>query len=337
VAGDLKHATSLAEGARRSRPLAGAPRTELISATGRIHAGTGRPGKRDRCLILVDPGMFEDACRDLGTHEDGAGIVFPVGDEPAPLEHLLGARLRDIVEAHRVRRVLIAPSGRGAEDHMLELTVDPALETATVSLAHLGLTRSAELTKRGFDLVFAGLAVVLAAPLFALLALLVKLGSPGPILFRQTRVGRGGRPFQMLKLRTMVRDAEARKLGLSELNERDGLFKIRADPRVTPIGRWLRQTNIDELPQLINVLRGEMSLVGPRPLIPDEDARIRGWRRGRLAVRPGMTGSWQVGTPRVSLDEMLVIDQLYTANWSLWRDIKCIAGTVPSMVLRRGD
>jgi lipopolysaccharide/colanic/teichoic acid biosynthesis glycosyltransferase len=140
----------------------------------------------------------------------------------------------------------------------------------------------------------------------------------------------------MLKFRTMVADAEARKGGLVELNERDGLFKIRADPRVTSLGHWLRQTNLDELPQLINVLRGQMSLVGPRPLVPEEDARILGWRRRRLAVSPGMTGCWQVATPRVSLDEMVVLDHLYTANWSLWRDVKCIVGTVPAMVLRRG-
>jgi lipopolysaccharide/colanic/teichoic acid biosynthesis glycosyltransferase len=249
---------------------------------------------------------------------------------------MLGGSLREMIEAKGGRRVLIAPSGRGAEEHMLELTVDRTLETATVSMPRLGLTRSAELAKRAFDLFFASVLVLLVAPLLAVIALLVKFGSPGPTLFRQTRVGREGRPFQMLKFRTMVEDAEARKGLLLELNERDGLFKIRDDPRVTSIGRWLRQTNLDELPQLFNVLRGEMSLVGPRPLIPEEDARIRGWRRRRLDVPPGMTGCWQVASSRVSLDEMIVIDYLYTANWSLWRDVKCILGTVPAMVLRRG-
>ena len=268
--------------------------------------------------------------------EDGSEIIFGLGQEPESLRVLLGASLRDIVEAHGVRRVLVAPSGEGAEEQMLELTVDRMLETATVSMPRIGLTPSAQLVKRSFDLVVASVAMLLAVPLFAIIGLLVELGSPGPVLFRQTRVGRGGRQFEMLKFRTMVEDAEARKGQLLELNERDGMFKIREDPRVTSIGRWLRQTNLDELPQLINVLRGEMSLVGPRPLIPEEDVRIRGWRRRRLEVPQGMTGPWQLGTPRVSLDEMIVLDHLYTANWSLWRDVKCLLGTVPSMVLRRG-
>jgi lipopolysaccharide/colanic/teichoic acid biosynthesis glycosyltransferase len=296
-----------------------------------------RRSRRDRSLVLVDPARFEQVCRALGTDDGGPEIAFPVGQEPTSLGGLLGSGLRDIVEAQGVRRVLVAPSGRGAEEQMLELTVDSTLETATVSMPRLGLTRSAELAKRGFDLVLASIAMLLAAPLLSLIALLIKLDSPGPTLFRQTRVGRRGAPFQMLKFRTMVEDAESRKGQLLELNERDGMFKIREDPRVTAIGRWLRQTNLDELPQLINVLRGEMSLVGPRPLVPEEDARIRGWRRRRLDVPPGMTGCWQVGTPRVSLDEMIVIDHLYTANWSLWGDVKCILGTVPSVILRRGS
>jgi lipopolysaccharide/colanic/teichoic acid biosynthesis glycosyltransferase len=322
--------------ARRGRARATEWRTELVSGNGHIHAGSARPGKGDRFLVLVDPVLFADACQALGTDADGPAIVFSIGQEPAALRTLLGASVRDLVEAHGVRRVLIASSGRGIEEHMLELTVDAALQTAAVSMPRLGLTRAARLAKRCFDVVVAAVAMVLVTPLFALVALLIKIDSPGPVLFRQTRVGRGGSPFQMLKFRTMVQDAEARKDGLEELNEREGLFKIRADPRVTSIGSWLRQTNLDELPQLINVLRNQMSLVGPRPLVPEEDARILGWRRRRLAVSPGMTGFWQVGTPRVSLDEMVVIDHLYTANWSLWRDIKCIVGTVPATVLRRG-
>jgi lipopolysaccharide/colanic/teichoic acid biosynthesis glycosyltransferase len=321
---------------RRSRPRAAEWRTALVSGTGHVHAGSRRPAKRDRCLVLVDPHLFQRACQALGTDADGPVIPFLVGQEPAPLRDLLGGSVREAVEAHGLRRVLIASSGRAAEEQMLELTVDSALETATLAMPRLGLTRSAQAAKRGFDVAVAAVTMLFTAPLFALVALLIKLDSPGPVLFRQTRVGRGGRPFSMVKFRTMVQDAEARKVGLEELNEREGLFKIREDPRVTSIGRWLRQTNLDELPQLINVLRGQMSLVGPRPLVPDEDARILGWRRRRLAVPPGMTGSWQVGTPRLSLDEMVVIDHLYTANWSLWTDVKCIVGTVPAIILRRG-
>ncbi|HWF35914.1 MAG TPA: sugar transferase [Solirubrobacteraceae bacterium] len=321
---------------RRGRSRATEWRTELISGTGHIHAGSSRPGKRDRCLILVDPARFERACQALGTDPEGPDMSFIVDHEPDSLRDLLGGSVRDVVEAHRMRRVLIAASGRGDEEHMLELTVDASLTTATLSRPCLGLSHSAQLAKRGFDIVIASVLLALIAPLFALIALLITLDSPGPALFRQTRVGRAGRPFEMVKFRTMVRDAEARKVGLEGLNERDGLFKIRKDPRVTAMGRWLRQTNLDELPQLVNVLRGQMSLVGPRPLVPDEDARILGWRRRRLAVSPGMTGFWQVGTPRLSLDEMVVIDHLYAANWSLWTDVKCIVGTFPSMILRRG-
>jgi lipopolysaccharide/colanic/teichoic acid biosynthesis glycosyltransferase len=323
-------------GARRGRARASELRTVLVSEHGHILASSARPAKGDRFLVLLDPALFEDARQALGLDVDGPEIVFSVDREPPALHALLGASVREVVEAHGVRRVLIASNGRGAEEHMLELTVDDALRTATVSMPRLGLTASAQRAKRCFDVLVAAVAMVVIAPLFALIALLVKLDSPGPVLFRQTRVGRVGRPFEMLKFRTMVRDAEARRGGLEELNERDGLFKISEDPRVTSVGRWLRQTNLDELPQLINVLRAQMSLVGPRPLVPEEDARVLGWRRRRLAVPPGMTGYWQVGTPRVELDEMLLIDHLYTANWSLWRDVKCIVGTVPGMVLRRG-
>jgi lipopolysaccharide/colanic/teichoic acid biosynthesis glycosyltransferase len=333
----IPYVTRPAPPARPGRPVLAEASVEIAWTGGRVHAAAGRPARRDRCLVLVEPELFEQACRALGTDEGGPEVTFPVSDEPVAFRALLGSSLLDIVETYRVRRVLIAPSGRGAEEHMLEVTVDRALETAAVSMPRPGLTRGAELAKRGFDLVVAATALLLAAPLLALISLLVRLGSPGPTLFRQTRVGRGGLHFEMLKFRTMVEDAEARKGQLLEHNEREGLFKMREDPRVTRIGRWLRQTNLDEVPQLINVLRGEMSLVGPRPLVPEEDAHILGWRRRRLDVPPGMTGCWQVGTPRVSLDEMIVIDHLYSANWSLWRDVKCIVGTVPSMVLRRGQ
>jgi lipopolysaccharide/colanic/teichoic acid biosynthesis glycosyltransferase len=327
-AGDVQYSTRL-------RAVATEPRAEFVWRDGSVRASVSRRPTRDRCLLLVEPHLFERACDALGVAEDGPKIVFSVGQEPALLRALLGGSLRETISAHS-RRVLIAPSGRGAEEQMIELTVDSALQKATVSMPRVGLTRAGELTKRGFDLVIAVAAMLVILPLLALIALLVKLDSPGPILFRQTRVGRGGRAFRMLKFRTMVRDAEALKGGLLELNERDGLFKIREDPRITPVGRWLRQTSLDELPQLINVLRGEMSLVGPRPLVPDEDARIFGWRRRRLEVPPGMTGCWQVGPSRLSLDEMVVIDHLYSANWSLWTDIKCIVGTIPAMLRRRG-
>jgi lipopolysaccharide/colanic/teichoic acid biosynthesis glycosyltransferase len=165
----------------------------------------------------------------------------------------------------------------------------------------------------------------------------VKLDSAGPVFFRQTRVGKDGRRFAIYKFRTMCADAEARKAQLMALNEGDGLFKISDDPRITRVGRILRRTSLDELPQLFNVIKGEMSLVGPRPLILCEDEAITGYDRRRLQLTPGMTGHWQIlGSSRVPLSEMVKIDYLYVAGWSLWADLKILLRTVPYMLARRG-
>ena len=135
----------------------------------------------------------------------------------------------------------------------------------------------------------------------------------------------------------MYDGADGHKESLLHRNEADGFFKIAEDPRVTPIGRWLRRTSLDELPQLLNVLRGEMSLVGPRPLVDEEDARIEGWFRRRLDVTPGMTGAWQVlGSSRIPLHDMVTIDYLYRTNWTLWLDLKILLRTVPHVLRRRG-
>ena len=158
------------------------------------------------------------------------------------------------------------------------------------------------------------------------------------MFFRQLRVGQAGQRFQMLKFRTMVPDAEALKDSLRDRNEaQEGLFKIAEDPRVTRVGRLLRTSALDELPQLWNIVRGEMSLVGPRPLVIDEDQRVEGWHRRRLELMPGMTGPWQIlGPARVPLGEMVAIDYLYVANWSLWTDVKILLRTVPHVLGRRG-
>ena len=200
------------------------------------------------------------------------------------------------------------------------------------------LSHSSRLIKRLFDLLGASAALMLLAPLLGAVALLVKLSSHGPVFFRQERVGRGGRPFELLKFRSMVADAEERKAALPEHNQAAaGFFKIANDPRITRVGRLLRRTNLDELPQLLNVLRGEMSLVGPRPLIPQEDKRVVGWHRRRLELTPGITGHWQVlGSSRVPLDEMVAIDYLYVANWSLWTDLKLLLRTIPHVLTGRG-
>jgi exopolysaccharide biosynthesis polyprenyl glycosylphosphotransferase len=201
-----------------------------------------------------------------------------------------------------------------------------------------GLSRSSDMLKRTVDIVGASLILLVCAPLFAALAVAIKLDSPGPVFFRQRRIGRSSESFDMFKFRSMVPDAEAVKDELREHNEVDGgLFKIEDDPRITRVGSLLRKASIDELPQLFNVLKGDMSLVGPRPLVPDEDRKIEGWQRRRAGFRPGMTGMWQIfGASRIPMHEMVKIDYLYGANWSVWRDMKILARTVPVVFGRRG-
>jgi exopolysaccharide biosynthesis polyprenyl glycosylphosphotransferase len=207
-----------------------------------------------------------------------------------------------------------------------------------LGVRRFGLSPAASRVKRAFDVVGSALGLVLLAPLMVTIAVLVKLSSRGPVLFRQTRVGRDGHTFEMLKYRTMDDGADARKAALRSRNEADGLFKIADDPRITRLGRFLRRTSLDELPQLFNVLRGQMSLVGPRPLVLDEDRRIQGWYRRRLSLTPGMTGDWQVfGAARIPLREMVTIDYLYVSNWSLWADIKILLRTIPCVIGRRGQ
>jgi exopolysaccharide biosynthesis polyprenyl glycosylphosphotransferase len=203
-----------------------------------------------------------------------------------------------------------------------------------------GMSRSSWVAKRSFDLVVGALAALLAAPVMAVIAVAIKLDSGGPVFFRQVRIGRDGKPFEILKFRTMVADAEQRKEELRKLHELPsiGLFKLCDDPRMTRVGRILRPSCLDELPQIINVLRGEMSVVGPRPLVLDEDAQIHGWDRRRLELTPGMTGRWQIaGSARVPLAEMVKIDYLYAARWSLWTDLKILLRTIPVILGRRGQ
>ncbi len=208
-----------------------------------------------------------------------------------------------------------------------------------MGVRHFALTRSSAFVKRAFDLVVALLGLLAAAPLMLTISLAVKLESRGrgQVFFRQRRVGKHGEHFDLYKFRTMVPDADRLKDSLRHRNESEGLFKIADDPRVTRVGRLLRKTALDELPQLINIVRGEMSLVGPRPLVVDEDEHVKGWFRRRLELMPGMTGPWQIlGPSRVPLQEMVAIDYLYVANWSLWGDAKILLRTVPHVLGRRG-
>jgi lipopolysaccharide/colanic/teichoic acid biosynthesis glycosyltransferase len=193
-------------------------------------------------------------------------------------------------------------------------------------------------TKAVLDRLGAALLLLLTAPLLLLLWAAVRLESKGPGFFVQTRMGKNGKPFRMYKMRTMHRDAESLLEALADENESDGvLFKIRRDPRVTRVGYWLRRSSLDELPQLFNVLRGEMSLVGPRPALPDEVAEYDAVARRRLIVKPGITGLWQVsGRSDLLWDESLRLDLYYADNWRLIDDFTIAARTIAAVAQARG-
>jgi exopolysaccharide biosynthesis polyprenyl glycosylphosphotransferase len=314
----------------------------------------------ERCLVLGDTPTIAAVRSKL----DGAGlnaqVVAAVRLEPDS-PRIDADSLRGMVRDHEIHRVIFAPITTDARDTLDLIRVAKALGVRVSVLPRLfevvgsavefdhvdgltmlgvrrfGLTRSSRAVKRAFDFVGSSLALLAVAPLLGAIGLAVRLDSRGSILFRQTRVGRDGKRFEILKFRTMVPDAERMKGNLVHLNETQGLFKIAQDPRVTRVGGFLRRTALDELPQLLNVWRGEMSLVGPRPLVVDEDAKIEGLDRSRLHLTPGMTGHWQIlGSARVPLNEMVGIDYLYVANWSLWTDVKILLRTIPYVFARRG-
>ncbi|MFI5003831.1 MAG: sugar transferase [Solirubrobacterales bacterium] len=272
------------------------------------------------------------------------------------------AEVRDLARELDVHRAIVAPGSADAGEMLdlvrtlkavgVRISVLPRLlevvgssvefddlhGVTIMGVRRFDLTRSSAAVKRAFDLIGASLGLLAIAPLMIAIAIAIKLDSRGPLFFRQARVGRHGKHFSLLKFRTMVPDAEALKDSLRHRNEaQDGLFKIADDPRVTRVGKLLRRSALDELPQLFNIIRGEMSLVGPRPLVIDEDRCVEGWYRRRLELKPGMTGPWQIlGPSRVPLREMGAIDYLYVANWSLWGDIKILLRTVPHVLGRRG-
>ncbi|HSR95305.1 MAG TPA: sugar transferase [Solirubrobacterales bacterium] len=199
------------------------------------------------------------------------------------------------------------------------------------------LPRSSRFLKRVIDLAAALTLLVLTAPLQAAIAAAVKLDSPGPALFLQVRIGRRGQRFRLVKFRTMAVDAEQRREELLAQSRDPGWLHLDHDPRVTRVGRFLRTYSLDELPQLWNVLKGEMSLVGPRPIVEDEDRQLQGWRRTRIDLTPGVTGLWQVlGRTNIPFEEMVKLDYLYVTNWSLWTDLRLVLRTLPVVLLKRG-
>ena len=348
--------------------------TAALAAAARtvVRAGLHRsPALRQRTLILGSGLVAGQVVDKLGDNAQ-FGLV-PVGiiddevhDVGSPELPWLGrfTDLDQVIEAQEIDRVIIAFS-RASHEQLLEairasrdagVAVDivPRLfefldgvraldQVGGLPLLSIGapmLTSASMAAKRALDVAGSLALIVLTAPLMIATAIAIKLESRGPVFFRQPRAGRRNTSFKLIKFRSMYIDAEERKKDLDQLNEAgDGvMFKIREDPRVTRVGRFLRRFSLDELPQLFNVLRGEMSLVGPRPLIfPETAALEEDWHLRRLELRPGLTGPWQVyGRSQSPFQEMVRFDYQYVAGWSLARDIEILLATLPAVLSGRG-
>jgi len=267
-------------------------------------------------------------------HELGAGLDRIVIACSELSEELL-EKLLPFCRMRRVKLTIIPPTRGmfGTATHLTHIADLPLLDYNTWDIS-----RTTVALKRAFDTGLAAIGLVVASPLFLLVGLATLVDSGRPIFFRQTRAGERGRPFQMLKFRTMVKDAEARLQDLVPFDDLDApMFKLKADPRVTRVGRLLRRTSIDELPQLLNVLRGEMSIVGPRPEQLDLVERYAPEHQFRLQVKPGITGPMQVyGRGELTFDERLAVEREYVENLSLARDIRLLLMTLPAVFGRRG-
>ena len=316
----------------------------------------------ERCLVVGEMAQAERIRDKIATSAASAEVV---GCVPMTRSEVAGLAdpetIRAVAEEVGAHRLIIAGTAadagstelvRAAKAVDVHISVSPQMFDVVGSavsfddlegmmmlgVSRFALPRSSRRLKRALDLVASTIGLVLLSPILAAIALAIRIDSDGPVFFRQTRVGRDGDRFSIVKFRSMVADADQRKEALRPSGgaEGNGLFKLTHDPRITRLGSFLRKTSLDELPQLFNVFRGEMSLVGPRPLVVDEDSQIVGLRRGRLHLTPGMTGPWQLLRNRVPLEEMVEIDYLYVATWSLWQDLKILVRTV-AHVARRGN
>jgi exopolysaccharide biosynthesis polyprenyl glycosylphosphotransferase len=321
-----------------------------------------------RCAVVGTGGMAREIVESISAHPEWgmrfAGFIRLDGTRDRSRGPVLGvlSRLGRILEDEVLDVVIFAvPRERlGDVERGMQLCEEQGVEvrisldilrfgTGNMMLADLdgvpmlAFTRTpsdaiALAAKRVFDIAASGFAMVVFAPLFAAIAVAIRLDSPGPVFFRQRRVGRNGRAFNMLKFRSMYRDAEQRLEALKTQNEMSGpVFKMKNDPRITRVGSFLRKTSLDELPQFLNVLKGEMSVVGPRPPIPAEVREYKRWQRRRLSVKPGITCVWQIsGRNNIDFERWMEMDLDYIDRWSLWGDLAICLKTIPAVLTSRG-
>ena len=324
-------------------------------------------GVRRRAVLVGDGESIGRLLRTLGSDRNGIEYAFLGAIAPAqngiPLERLGGlVDLPDVLSHRRVDE-LIVNGGDVSDDQLVELVEQAHRRGVQVRVAPTTaeiLTQHAEYVpgqavplfelrppvfagvdwalKRTFDLLVATGVAVVGLPLWALIAIAIKLDSKGPVFYRDRRVGLGEREFEMIKFRTMLHGADLLQDGLETRNEATGpLFKIRRDPRVTRVGALLRRFSLDEVPQALNVLRGEMSLVGPRPLPVRDYAGLDAWHRKRYLVLPGITGLWQIsGRSELTFDDLVRLDFYYLEHWSIWLDITILLKTIPAVLTRKG-
>jgi exopolysaccharide biosynthesis polyprenyl glycosylphosphotransferase len=312
-------------------------------------------GVRRKALLVGDPAQVEHLRETLGASRGGifydfAGAVLPGPAVEAELtrqhlDELIVAdagldeqQLLEIVDAAHRRAVKVRIAPRTTELLVQRGEYVPGQAVPLFELKPPIFAGTDWVVKRTFDIVVSALIVIVGLPLWLLVAALIKLDSRGPILYLDSRVGLGEREFRMLKFRTMVEGASREQKALEPANEATGaLFKIRDDPRVTRAGRMLRRFSLDEVPNVLNVARGQMSLVGPRPLPLRDYAKLEPWHRRRSNVLPGMTGLWQIaGRSNLLFDDLVRLDFYYLENWSLWLDITILVKTLPAVAARRG-
>ncbi len=311
---------------------------------------------RDRALLIGGGPMAEIVTRKIESHpEFGLDVVGRLGTADGSGLVEGGPRLagvdRVIVVSGGLPQGLLVDVLRRCSELEIKVSVVPHLVDAIGSAVEIDdlegvtvlginpptLSRSSRFVKRLMDVAVASTVLLLALPVMLAAAIAIKLTSAGPVLYRQERVGLGGRSFRIFKFRTMFRDADERAAELRMHSAHPAWLLLEHDPRITSVGQVLRRASIDELPQLLNVLHGDMSLVGPRPMTPDVDRLIDGWGRRRLDLTPGITGLWQaLGRTSIPFEEMVNLDYLYVTNWSLWQDVRILIHTLPTIVTGHG-